>query len=507
MPGNLYSLRHAYYRYLPAILVAVIGCRHPHPSLFSGERFEHYDYAPPPCQVVLRAGTTSFEGCRCAGAALIAEQTNPWFGRAAVFFGVFLPFALGQYMHALFRNINAILVPELVTSLSLTPGQLGLLTSTFFFFVFLAQFPTSAALERYGPHKVQVSMLLFAAFGALMFANGQTLPQLVIARAMIGVGVGGTLMTAVKAISARVPSEKLPSSVGFLIAFGGLGSASATMPLLSVLDVVDWRGMFVGLAVLTAALALFIWVVRPRTPIVVPAKRASLRALLDVCRHQAFCKTITLVLIPHTIYWGVQGLWIGRWLSEVGHFSENVVAYLLYLSMAAVIFGSIAVGMITEWAGRRGILPHDVAVIGVAAFVLVQGAIVLNYPPSFPMLAVLFTLVGTITGIEYSIVQQSMPRELAGAASSCLNMCIFAGAFLVQAGFGQIIGLWPQDVLGHHPAAAYQVGFTVMILLQAPGLLLYCWRRRLWGRVKRELVLPTASENYDISPGPLRSSR
>ena len=438
---------------------------------------------------------------------MTAEQKSTWLARATVFFGVFLPFALGQYMHALFRNINAILVPELVASLSLTPGQLGLLTSTFFFFVFLAQFPSSVALERYGPHKVQVSMLLFAALGALMFANGQTLPQLVVARAMIGFGVGGTLMTAVKAISARVPSEKLPSSVGFLIAFGGLGSASATLPLLSVLDVTDWRGMFVGLAVLTAALALFVWTVRPRAPIMAPAKRASLRALLDVCRHQAFCKTILLVLIPHTIYWGVQGLWIGRWLSEVGHFSETVVAYLLYLSMAAVIFGSIAVGMITEWAGRRGIMPHDVAFIGVAAFVLVQAAIVLNYAPSFPMLAVMFTLIGTITGIEYSIVQQSMPRELAGPASSCLNMCIFAGAFVVQAGFGQVIGLWPHDVLGRHPATAYQVGFTVLILLQAPGLLLYGWRRSLWGRGKCELVQPAANEKYDLVPGPLRSSQ
>lgn len=431
---------------------------------------------------------------------MTAEQRSPWLTRAAVIFGVFLPFALGQYMHALFRNINAILVPELVASLALTPGQLGLLTSTFFFFVFLAQFPTSVALERYGPHKVQVSMLLFAATGALLFASGQTLPQLVVARAMIGFGVGGTLMTAVNAISARVASEKLPSSVGFLIAFGGLGSASATLPLLSVLDVVDWRGMFVGLAGLTAALALFVWLVRPRTPIIAPTRRARLGALLEVCRHQVFCKTIMLVLIPHTIYWGVQGLWIGRWLSEVGHFSEAVVAYLLYLSMAAVIFGSIAVGMITEWAGRRGIRPHDVAVIGGTAFVLVQGAIVFNYPPSFPMLAVLFTLIGTITGIEYSIVQQSMPRELAGPASSCLNMLIFAGAFLVQAGFGQIIGLWPHDVLGRHPATAYQVAFAVLIILQAPGLLHYCWRRRLWGRVKFKLVLPAANEKYDISP-------
>lgn len=432
-----------------------------------------------------------------------AAQKAAWSDRAAVFFCVFLPFALGQYMHALLRNVNAVLVPQLVASLALTPGQLGLLTSTFFFSVVLAQLPTSAALERYGPYKVQLALLLLAAMGALLFACGTNLPQLVFARAVIGFGVGGTLMTAVKAISAKVSSEKLPSSVGFLIAFGGLGSASATMPLREVLRYTDWRGLFIGLAALTAGIALFAWLVRPRAARLPPPKPQSMRALLAVCRHPAFRKTTMVVLVSHTIYWGVQGLWIGRWLSDVAHFSEAAVAYLLYLSMAAVIFGAIGVGMITEWAGRRGIVPLDVAAIGVAGFVLVQCVIMLNYAPSFQLLAVLFTLVGTITGIEYTIVQQSMPRELAGPASSCLNMSIFMGAFLVQAGFGQVIGLWAPDAGGHYPAIAYRAGFGLLVLLQLPGLLAYARQRR---PVECGIgMLITKEEEYEVSP--LRSSR
>ncbi|NHZ63153.1 MFS transporter [Massilia genomosp. 1] len=421
---------------------------------------------------------------RAAGGA----PNTSWQARAALFFTVFLPFALGQYMHALLRNVNAVLVPDLVASLSLNPGQLGLLTSTFFFSVVLAQLPTAYALERHGPHKVQLAMLLLAALGALMFSYGTTLTQLVLARAVIGFGVGGTMMVAVKAISAGVVAERLPSSVGFLIAFGGLGSASATLPLRRVLELTDWRGLFIGLAALTAAIALFAWLVRPRQGGAAPTKAPSARALLEVWRNRAFRKTIMLVLLSHTIYWGIQGLWIGRWLSDVARFSERTVAYLLYLSMAAVIFGAIAVGMITEWAKRRGIAPLDVAAIGVAGFVLVQCTIVLNHAPTFPQLAVLFTLVGTITGIEYTIVQQSLPRELAGPASSCLNMLIFIGAFLVQAGFGQLIGLWAPDALGHYPAIAYRVGFGVLVLVQLPGLVMYALGRRSASRMAPILV-------------------
>jgi MFS family permease len=170
--------------------------------------------------------------------------------------------------------------------------------------------------------------------------------------------------------------------------------------------------------------------------------------------------------------------------------------------MASVIFGAIAVGMITEWAGRRAIAALDVAGIGVALFVLVQVSIVCNWRPSLQLLSVLFTLVGTITGIEYAIVAQSLPRELTGRAATCLNLLIFIGAFLVQAGFGQIVGLWRPDFAGHYPVLAYRVAFGVLVALQVPGLLKYFLRRR---PVKCGIALLTRKEEYEI--GPLRSPR
>jgi MFS family permease len=194
----------------------------------------------------------------------------------------------------------------------------------------------------------------------------------------------------------------------------------------------------------------------------------------------------------------VQGLWIARWLGDVGHYSDGVVAYLLYLGMAAVIFGAIAVGMVTEWAGRRGIAPLDVAAFGVGLFVLAQLIIVLNYAPSLRLLSVLFTLLGTITGIEYAIVAQTMPRALTGRAATCLNLLIFVGAFFVQAGFGWVVGLWQPDGANRFPVIAYQVAFGVLALLQLPGVVLYYLRRR---PVECALDIHR-EEEYEV--GPLR---
>ena len=390
---------------------------------------------------------------------------------------VFLPFALGHYLSSLLRTVNAVLAPELVAALALTPGQLGLLTSAFFFAFALVQLPVGIALDRYGPRSVQLVLLLVAAAGALMFARGTSFIELVEARAVIGIGLGGCFMSAVKAISASIAPDKLPSVQGYMIAVGGLGAATATMPVRMALQYTDWRGLFIGLSLVAACIGLLIWLAAPRAA---PAPRAahSLQSVFGVYRDASFRRTVALMLVPHAIFFGVQGLWMGRFLTDVGHYSDDAVAYLLYLSMAAVIFGAIAVGMVTEWAGRRGIEPLDVGAFGVALFVLVQLALLVNYAPSFALLSVMFTLIGTITGIEYAIVAQSMPAALTGRASTCLNLLIFVCAFGVQAGFGQVLGLWRPDILGHYPAVAYRTAFGVLVLLQLPGLVMFVVRRR-----------------------------
>ena len=399
-------------------------------------------------------------------------------GGVAVFCYVFLPFALGHYLSSLLRAVNAVLAPSLVGALALTPGQLGLLTSAFFFAFALAQLPVGIALDRYGPRKVQPVLMMVAALGAVTFAHGTSFVHLLVARAVIGCGLGGCFMSAVKAVSTWIAPRRLPSVHGYLIAVGGLGAASATLPVRMALQYTDWRGLFMVLAALIASVAALIWLVTPRARHQGAGNDPTLQSLIAVYRDPAFRRTVALVLVPHTVFFGVQGLWIGRWLADVGHYNDAVVAYLLYLGMAAVIFGAIAVGMVTEWAGRRGVAPLDVAAAGVALFIAVQCAIVLDYAPSLRLVSVLFTLVGTITGIEYAIIAQTMPRHLTGRAATCLNLLIFVGAFVVQAGFGWVIGLWQPDGAHRFPAQAYQVAFGVLALVQLPGVVLYCLRRR-----------------------------
>lgn len=396
---------------------------------------------------------------------------------ASMFCLVFLPFALGHFISSLLRNVNAILAPQLVDTLGLSSTQLGLLTSAYFLTFALAQLPVGMALDRFGPRRVQFGMLWLAATGALAFSGSRSFDQLVAARAMMGIGLAGCFMGAVKAVSTWISPARLPSVQGYLIAVGGLGAASATLPVRLALHYMEWRGLFTVLAAGCAIIALLIWLLAP-TPPAAPPKPFNLRMFADICRHPVFRATASLMLIPHAVFFGVQGLWIARWLNDAGHFTGPAIAWLLYLGMAAVVLGAIATGMITEWAAKRGMAPLDVAACGIALFIFVQLGFALDWRPGYAQLAVLFTLTGTVTGIDYAIVAQAMPPALTGRASTCLNLFIFLAAFGVQAGFGLVLGYWPADLQQRFPAAAYQAAFGVLVLLQLPGLLAYAWRRR-----------------------------
>jgi Major Facilitator Superfamily len=84
---------------------------------------------------------------------------------AALILRVFLPFVTGYYLSYLFRTIQAVMASSLATELGLSAGDLGLLTSVYFLTFAAAQIPIGMMLDRYGPKRVQSTLMVVAALG------------------------------------------------------------------------------------------------------------------------------------------------------------------------------------------------------------------------------------------------------------------------------------------------------------------------------------------------------
>ena len=179
---------------------------------------------------------------------------------------VLLPFAAGYYLSFLYRSINALIAGDLTADLGLNAADLGLLTSMYFMVFAAVQLPCGVLIDRYGPRLVDSTLLLIAGAGSLLFALADGVWTLMLARALIGLGVAVGLMAGLKAIVLWFPPERVALANGWLIMLGALGALSATGPAEVLVQAVGWRGLFALLAASSAAVALLIfWSCRRRT--------------------------------------------------------------------------------------------------------------------------------------------------------------------------------------------------------------------------------------------------
>ncbi len=381
---------------------------------------------------------------------------------------VFLPFALGYFLSYLYRTVNAVLAPNLAADLGLEPASLGLLTSAYFLAFASFQLPLGMLLDRFGPRRVESALLLFAASGAFVFAEAESLAALICGRALIGIGVSACLMAAFKAFTQWFPAERLPLANGVQMVSGGMGALFATAPVEAALQLTDWRGVFTALGVLTlvAAVVVFFLVPRRHEEPAGESLREQLRGVATIYTSGEFWRIAPWAIAAQAAYLSIPGLWAGPWLRDVAGFGRDGVANTLLILSVAMIAGYFGYGALTERLARRGIRPLTVAVGGLATFMGVQVLLIWGrfLPPV--LIWLLFGFAGTACILPYAVLSQTFPRHLAGRANTALNLPVFLGAFCAQWALGAIIGLWPETAAGGYDPAGYRAGFKAILLLQ-----------------------------------------
>ena len=400
---------------------------------------------------------------------------------------VFLPFAAGYFLSFLYRAVNAVIAPELLRDLSLNPGTLGLLTATYFIAFASFQLPLGVLLDRYGPRRVEAVLLLFAAAGAFCFARAQSLPLLIVGRALIGFGVSACLMAAFKAYTQWFARERWPLVNGFQMAAGGLGALAAASPVQALLAWTDWRGIFLGLCLLTLAVAILLFLLVPDKHGEGPSEplSAQLEGLRAVFTSAHFWRIAPLTAASQATFFAIQGLWAAPWLKDVAGLDRAAVAQTLSLIAVAMVAGFIGLGALAARLQHKSIPPLLSALTGMALFLLVQTAI-LFAPPSLTLpLWLGFGFLGTSGTIAYASLAQTFPVQLAGRVSTALNLLVFVVSFAAQWVIGLIVGLWPQTATGQLSPTGLRAGFLLMIGLQVIGLL---WA--MCARQRREGVTP-----------------
>jgi predicted MFS family arabinose efflux permease len=399
-----------------------------------------------------------------------------------LFARVYFPFALGYAISYFYRNTNAIIESDLVNELGLGPADLGLLTGAYFFSFAIFQLPLGILLDRYGPRRTEAVLLLFAALGAWIFSNADSLSGLILGRLLIGLGVSACLMAAFKAYVIWFSRGRLPMINGLQMAAGGLGALVATTPLQNVLSITDWRGVFTGLAIITVFASLFLWFILPEHQSSAdkhPAIKTQLKEMGQIFRNPVFWSIVPLTALSNGSFLAIHGLWIKPWLRDVASLGEGDTTQLLFAMTLAIIVGYFSLGIFTERISQLfDIGPITVGVFGMTLFLTTQFSMAYGWATSPLLLVVIFGFLGSSCILTFAGLAQIFPKKYSGRVSTILNVQVFMGAFIIQWGIGAIIELWPTTEIGYDPAS-YQVAIGVLVLMQAAGLVWYLLSQQL----------------------------
>ncbi len=399
---------------------------------------------------------------------------------SARFVRVALPFIAGYFVSYVYRMANAVLGPTLAAEFGLSAGGLGLLTSAYFLSFALFQVPLGVLLDRFGPRRVNATLLLVAAIGGAGFAAAHSAGVAIAARAVIGIGVSACLMSSFTAYVLWYPPERLPMMNAITFSAGAVGAMTATVPLELLLRVIDWRLVFVLFAACTVAVSLLLWFSVPeRGERRSVAIGDSLRGLLALVREPAFLRLSICLGASQGAAVSLQTLWVAPWLRDVAGYSPAEVARGLFVVNVAMITGYLGFGRVAEALSRRGqsvlpLLAAGVAVSSAALALLVFGV------HRFPLaLWFVFVTGATAVVLGYSILSRRYPPEMAGRVNAGLNVFGFIGMFCGQWGFGLVLDRWPQTPAGYAPDA-YPWALGFLWAAQLAGLLWLISGRKLF---------------------------
>lgn len=393
----------------------------------------------------------------------------------AVILTVLFPFAVGYFLSQMFRSVNAVVGPDLAQDIGLSAGELGFLTSAYLLAFALFQLPLGVLLDRIGPRRVQAMLVAIAGVGALLFAFGNSFLTLTLARALIGLGFAGGLMSGFKAVVLWVPEERRALANAVVMSFGALGVLVSTQPVDLSVQAFGWRAVFMGLGAITFVVAVLILLVVPEKS--VPADGVSLKgqvaAIGGILKDPAFWRLAPLLATTAGTHIAIQTLWAGPWFRDVGGMDRDMVAYHLMIVAIAFMVGILLSGAVADWFIRRGV--HILSVMNgfLAAFILSEFLVFLQIERLILPAWLLFGMTGQVAILAYPWLSSHYGGALSGRANTAMNLLIFITAFGTQYLIGEVIDLYPTTALGGYAPEGYQLGFGLCLAAQIFGLIWY----------------------------------
>ena len=338
--------------------------------------------------------------------------------------GLFFLLCLSVWINYMDRGNLSVAAPALQQEMGLTPTQLGVLLSGFFWTYSLLQPVSGWLVDRFDVYRLYAAGFaiwsLAAAGGGL--ANGFAV--LLVSRLFLGAGES----LAYPAYSRILAGEFAEQRRGFANAMIDVGTKAgpALGTLLGglVIEAWGWRWFFFGMGALSMVW-LAPWMRRIPPAALREVRPAPSSAAGAVFRHrQAWITFFGLFCFNYAFYFLLT--WLPSYLVTEREFSYRAMAVYGALPFCATAAASLAGGI---WADRRiragaaaGPLRRRVAVIGlILCGLMLLGSAAAPTAPAMVCLVIAFIGIGLFTCNVWAITQTLAGKDLAGTWTGWQN--------------------------------------------------------------------------------------
>lgn len=344
-------------------------------------------------------------------------------------------YAVSQFL----RNSVGVIAHDLAQELGLSATQIGLLSSSFFLSFAAAQIPVGIAIDRYGPKRTMLATSVLAVAGTALFALAPSAPALIASRALMGLGCSTFFMAPLVIYARRFPPERFAVLTSLQMGFANIGTLAATAPLAASAAAFGWRASFLGVALLTAAVALAVaWAVpRDRETGERESWAATFRGVGAALRVRSFWPVFFVHLTAYSSFATMVGLWGGPWLTDVHGADLTARGNILLIGAAAQMVGLLLWGAMDRYWGSY----KKPVLFGGGSSVLLL-AVVALFPLDRTAAAVWFGLFGlsiAFTPILTAHGKALFPPQLTGRGITLMNIGSIGGAFLSQSATGLLM--------------------------------------------------------------------
>lgn len=394
---------------------------------------------------------------------------------------ILLPLCVPPALSFVLRFVNAVIAPDLVEELDLDASTLGLLTSGFFVGFACAQLPIGLCLDRFDPRRVALVLHGIGAGGTILFGLGHDVATLMLGRVLMGVGMSGSVMTGLKLATLWFPRRNLPQLTALLFAMTGIGGMLGTVPMAALLQAIDWRHAFLGLAAAAGAVGLMIFLVVPAAARSVsnpPGFGTQVGELLRLYRTRTFWRFSVVSLTTLGMMGAYPSLWTAIWLRDVAGYDRAGQAAGLFALLAATVAGHFVFASTLRLLERRGVPGERVVAVGLVLFLAVQAVLILNPADAAVPLWCLLGALGACPIALYALLSQTVPVELSARATTAMNLLVFFASFAFQWGVGVVIDQFPVAPGGGYDPRAHQVAIGILLSLQTLAVVWFLWAGR-----------------------------